>query len=421
MDVFVLNAIIYAVTLIYIYRKRRKTDVYFWLWASYSIIAIMGPICENLRLHETNDVNLGYKVSFIPLVSSYFCTHIILWPFKYFEKWNFNNVNTNRFKIIVYVSSIPFIIASFFLIVETIATFQMGLGVAYELSHEGEMLFEYGGFIDKIRGQSLTYARIFQPFMVIYSFSNIINYSNRKVSIVLLCLSFLPTLLSGIAWGSRGAMFFSVLNILFYFVVFQNYISIKLKRLLLKTGLIIGFLLIVVSVKITNGRSEEGSIVETSAFDNIVRYFGETPLNSYYFYDKIENHPNGLRFFPEITNEDRKYSSIREYVRYWSFRTGCNTALFKGLWLDCYIEFGFIGALIYILLIVMFFYLLFFRHSNKLYSFPFIVFYYSNFAVYGLFSHGFSGRTSHLSFIYLIIITLVISYITHKNTNESFL
>lgn len=415
MDLFVLNAVIYAVTLLYIYRKRKKTDVYFWLWASYTIIAIMGPICMNLKLHETNDVNLGYKVSFIPLISSYLCTHLVLWPFKDFEKGKLININNRKFQSIVYVSSIPFIISSTFLVVESIATFKMGLGVAYELSHEGKMLFEYGGVIDKIRGQSLTYSRVFQPFMVTYSLNCIIdNSKDRKVPIILLCLSFLPTLFSGISWGSRGAMFFSVLDILFYFIVFKDYISIKLKRALLKTGVVLGFLLLIVSVKITDGRSEEGSIIETSAFDNIVRYFGETPLNSYYFYDKIQKHPNGLRFFPEITNEDRKYSSDREYIRYWSSHTGCNTALFKGLWLDCYIEFGFVGAWMYIISIVMFFYMLFFRHSNRFYSLPFIVFYYSNFAVHGLFSHGFSGRTSHLSFIYLVIITLMISHLTHK-------
>ena len=418
MDNLIVNAALYCVTTAYFLYRYRKLNVYTMLWCGYTVFQLCGPFCVRMNLHLTYDVNLGYKIPLHVLLCQYFFTHLLLLPFKNFDprKMELRNINSNVFKIIIYLSLALFAFVDVIRFGELVITASTGFGAAYDTAHDGIDPFQYGPIIGKIRAFGSLYCSMFQPFLALYFFQRLAEKKGMVWwNCFALLVTFLPPILTGAAFGSRGSLFFSFLKIVLYYFLFKDAVPLRIKRIIAAAGLCFVGGLVCASAMITSGRVDDGTIVENSVTSNIIRYFGEPPANNYFYYDKVANHPMGIRFYPEFSDGvESKYSNEREKYSYWSRFTKTNIALFKNFWLDCYVEFGMIGSWIYGVLFLWLWRKIVFRYCYKIYIYPLVCYYYSNIAVFGIFGHGFTGSGTHMMFLYMIVLCLFVKKITRS-------
>ena len=113
----------------------------------------------------------------------------------------------------------------------------------------------------------------------------------------------------------------------------------------------------------------------------------------------------GATFFPEFFNVP-SFDSMLEFFQYWSNITGVPIALFGTIFGDCYIQFGMIGAFVFISIFVYLWRSLLFKYGVT--YIPFVMYYFTTFGIAGLFGYGFYDERKHFLFIILILITFLL-------------
>lgn len=419
MDVFTINAFVYILTTFFIFRKNRKVNVYLLIWIAYTIIAIMGVVCVKTGAHYSGDIQLGENVSVIPYVFVYVTTCLLAYPFKNFDerRLDFSSIaNSGIYRYIPFVM-IVFIIVSCTQGFQAYMTLLLGgLGAAYDDAFNGSLVFDYSdNLLKNINEYGFTIYSLCSPFVIFYYLYKIINKKDRvwgNVCCLIIC--FLPDIFSALSRGSKGALFFTAMNMLFYYIIFKPQFKDKIIRQFKFIGCVVAVLLTIFVVSITMGRLESSGS-SRSETDVIICYLGESMPNiGWEFWDKKINHPYGARFFPELA--DKRMNTDREtQFDYWESKTNVRLRHCKTLWGECYVEFGLMGSSLFILFLFSCWKYIVFRKYSELYMFPLIVYYYQRFVIYGLFNFGFMGYRVHMKFLYLVLFCFLISFVLKKN------
>lgn len=208
-DILLLNAIVYVMTLVFAWRRIKKFNLYILLWIAYSLVALCGYYCVVSDLHYSNDVELGYKVNIAPYIFAYITNLLITSPFY--------NVDVKRIKVahvldigifqqIATFMSLIFtikLVTSIIIIIVIVST--IGMGNAYFMIHEGESVLEPYPLLAKISWITGIIIPVLKPFYVIYYIQRLI-YKRGKVfrNIVFLSIAFLPDFITDISMGSKG-------------------------------------------------------------------------------------------------------------------------------------------------------------------------------------------------------------------------
>lgn len=407
MDVFLCNAIVYILTFLVILIKAKGLNVYVLVWAAYTINAVCGYCCVVMDLHYTHDVTLGYKVSFVPYIFLYLCFHVISYPFYKFNVHHIDvhNLASSRFQKFINLSFFIYIVVSVVRVIEAILISQIGFGEAYEIGAETErraMVFD-NFLLIWISNLGNTFCTITQPILAFYFFYKLSLGKSPLKSIFNLAVVYLPSIAGNIAMSSKGGLFFLSLNILFIFVFFKESLSKKMQNILLLCGFFTGIIFWTLASSIQNGRNYYTNSREETG-ETLLRYMGESQPNlGYYYYGRPMNHPYGQRIIPFFS--PKKFRSYNELNDYWEQYTKVPSPFFKTILGDCNVEFGFVGAIMFILSFVWVWRRYIFRNYQKFYYFPFICCYYQSVAVLGMM--GFS-RGIIESFCMLLLMSLYI-------------
>ena len=242
---------------------------------------------------------------------------------------------------------------------EASISLSMGFGEVYELRHmEGETIFDYSGntILKRLRNIGVILQECTVPIVMLYSIYSLRNGGNKFRLFFLIILCFLPNILDGIGLASRGNIFSVFVKILFFVVLFKNYVTRKTKKYIVIMGLIGTFIMVSYSIIITESRLEDKN--SETPIASIERYFGESfPNLGYSFWDKVHYHPMGERLFPESYGYSRKerFDSTRDYHLFWGNKTKVPILNFKTFFGDLYIEFSVIGALIFVSIFALLF------------------------------------------------------------------
>ncbi|MCD8291072.1 MAG: oligosaccharide repeat unit polymerase, partial [Prevotella sp.] len=162
------------------------------------------------------------------------------------------------------------------------------------------------------------------------------------------------------------------------------------------------FVMAFYSMAITKSRFDMGQHRETPV-ESIARYFGESfPNLGYSFWDKVRWHPMGERLFPEVCESDvsQRFKSVDSSYYYWKLKTHVPILNFKTLFGDLYIEFGVLGALLFVIVLSKLF-SLYMKGQITCYNIA-VAYYY-----FQICSMGFAGIT-RMSGFYLVIIALIL-------------
>ena len=419
MFVFIFNTLIYLLTVFYYLKKDKGWNVFNYLLFYYAIIAAMGAFIFNNGIYQhVFGPKTADEISLIPYILCFASYFILFYPFRKLSKnLHFKMPQIKRLNEIIIIWIILMTAYCVVKFIEATITIQMGFLEVYEMRHmEGETIFEYTDnfFLKRLRNVGVVLQGCTVPIVMLYCVDCLRNKKNLIKVTILFVLSFLPDCLDGIALASRGHLFSVAIKIAFFYVLLKDYLSNKIKKISILMVLLGLFFMGMYSMRITASRFEDSQ--SETPIESIARYFGESfPNLGYSFWNKVQYHPMGERLFPELYGYSKKerFASTSDAQMYWEAKTKVPVLNFKTIFGDLYIEFGSIGA---ILFIIVFSYLFTIFMNGK-------ITYYNigiSYLYFQICSMGFAGITK-MSGLNLIIwlLTFIIGYslkISNNNT-----
>ena len=324
----------------------------------------MGFIVVVTGIYDERFYNINYNnnLTLFPYLCNFFRIFLLLRPFKYIsanESFDvgLDNINVNNIKKLVNFLCLFF---SFYLLIK-LGT--LGEYSKYTLLERREMSIAGESVIDRDNNfilwlilyvYELLHTAIF-PFLlvlvIVYYDKDLI--SKKKMGYIIL-LYFLPPFLSFLLTSNRSGLFWLLMNTTFYFFLFFHNMSKELKITLFRVALAIMIPIAILLILITKVRYEDSN---TSAETGILSYFGESfPNLGTVIYDQVASHTYGMRLFPDYIQLITGYSikadgGLSGYHEFWENYTGVEIPFFKTLFGDLYVEFGTIGAILFVLLL----------------------------------------------------------------------
>lgn len=424
-DYILLNAIVYVITLLIIMMRERHFSVYVLLWSIYTFTAVMGYVILKTDDWDFSNPDFGTTVPFLPYVMAYFSLHLISRPFRGYNEANINYTILKPNKVFDSLCGIMIISYIFLGIVTGIIAYTVantiGFGEAYEMVNDGA---SEGTLLGEALGEGLFFwiyriccwIVIPTPIFILYYLIKM-HYEKNRWSryIFYIFLSQIRPISQALIGGSRGALFFLVFDLIFYFIIFRKIISphFAVKNGLFLVSIIIMFL--VVSVYIISSRLEntQGYVTQDDTRHSIMLYVGQSyPNLGTYYYDKVNHHIYGRRFFPELfsPNTESIYKKMEmSRTEYWNMKMSVPMEKFKTLWGDWYVEFGFWGSIAGLLLLYFLFKIICFNHKYHLFAIPILVYYFEKICMFAFATGtGIAGSDAHKQFYFSLLVSGVL-------------
>lgn len=411
-QVLFLNTILYLIVIFFLYKKEKSINLQIIVFLWYCFISICGVIAVHLKVYYNiygyNGVPENCLLAYTYVCFSFF---ILTSPLK---KISINNLKIENdeyylpkslFKIIIFI-----IIAYFFLKIYEVKTIaSMNFGDIYtQLHEEGKAIITYNNpILIKLSSSGyMIYSALF-PFIVYYLINKILKQNYNKNEILLLVIVALIKVLEPISNASRGGLVLSMFDFLFFLFIFWNKITKKIKIRIFVVSIASIISVFIILMMITSDRvGTESEYI----FNSFVLYLGETfPNITYRYWDHVTYHPMGERLFIL-----RDYGSLGNFFDYWNIKLHINTECFKTLPIDLYIEYGKIGAVLFLIILSSVFKKIINNHGIKIWIVG-LFFWYYQLCVSGAFSFSKRGETNYK--IFLLI--LFFSFYLHLRKNSS--
>ncbi len=351
------NALVYIIWFIITYLKEKTITLYSFLIGIIAVVSILGvyTTATDIWFDVFGYYNLK-SLDIEPYIYTFIGFILFFSPLKDIgNNISFSNrVFTSRgFKL--------FLILWFFLICfytlmrisEMYIALSIGLNEVYEDRHVhgNELIFMQ--YANPIIAKLIRIGELVQnattPVTMFYAVYLLLYHQKVILPLIILILSVMPSIFFAVAIGSRGAMVWGFFKIIFIFLLVKNRLSKKMKRKMIFVLTFALFVVLVNSIITTTGRVNNSESSE-SATSSILRYFGEPfPNAGFLYWNNVKAHPMGKRFFPDYVGFKKDIGSYSDEIfEYWTTYTGVPILNWKILYIDCYIEFGKIGGLIFI-------------------------------------------------------------------------
>lgn len=264
----------------------------------------------------------------------------------------------------------------------------------------------------------ITLIRILSPFIFYFQFSILARKKKKEskvLPIVLIFSSFILTVIPDIESASRGAMYFAIMQLLFFVFIYFKSFTRGVKTVIISA--ITGTLIVLATYSLAISYSRFGDSKEGN--EQIFRYLGEPyPNLCFNVWNKDINHPYGKRYFPRLTTGSGKSFSGREdRFSYWERQVGIPMLNLKTIFGDLYVEFGTIGAFIVVGLWLFLIRFCIHKARGNPLALVVILYYAYDIVVYGLFNNHLSEETLK-EFAYSLILLLAIRYVARKTNKK---
>lgn len=389
MNSLVLNFLLYLITWIFLILKIRRFNLYIFTWTCFTLSSLMSIFAINRGIYYYGVESLVDKLSFQPYVLAYIFNLILCYPLYKFDERKINlkslKLTSSLFSILIKVSFVLCIACSIVKITELAVLNQMNFNDIYSDSVSGEFFWNYSNpILQFLSGLGCSYCVTMAPVFFFYYVSRILNGSNKHMTIICIIITLFPSIIQPILGASRGGIFFSVFRLFIYYFIIRKYLTVKQKRSIELLSIVGVVILFSVSMLITEDRWAKHTQSNTK-YDPVIEYFGEPNLNlGYVMWDNVKEHPMGQRLL-QITPSSYKADNPNLVNQYWSKRTNLQLGLFKSAFGDLYVEFGTLGAFIFIIIYVFIWDKFVFRKYYYYNRLPLVVYYFI-IVIYGLFS-----------------------------------
>ena len=411
MLVLLVNVLMYFMFFLIDFKRTKSLTPYNFLLFFYAIIAMCGYIICDIGVYEYNIID----ISIIPYFYAFLYLLIIIAPLRRYVNlldFNYNKTIYVRFIKFVCICSIvySFLLFLFYLIANTFSYNEL-----YEMKTTEESIRLPNKYLNVLFFTLSRFINTCIPFALLFLFERLRDFGRIK-DLIFLFLIVLPQILFCILVSNRGGIFFSMLTIFFFVLLYFRKLTIKIRKIIIITGISLFLLTSFYSILITSSRVENK--VWTNETESLLHYFGESfpNLGTRLWNLEYINHPYGRREFPIVynfltdSNEQHFYSS-KDRSLYWVSYTKAPVINFLTGFGDLYVEFGLALTILVAFIINRIFNFLYSRY--KYYSVALMCINY-NLAVFGLFN--FKGE-SFLSEIIWCLIIIASFKILNKSKN----
>lgn len=413
MNIFLINFLVYLLSWLFFYKQVNRISLFMIAWSGFTISALMSYFLINYGIYNYS-VDSSASSNIGPLFCVLVTNLIVSLPFKKIDERKIRltdvNIDTPLYKMFVGISMPFFFVVAILKIYEAVVVSSVTTyGDVYSMMHDEDatmMLRDllYGNSILRtISGVGGSYCPTMAPLMIIYFF-NIISRQRKAKYYHILCIiiTLIPTVLQGVSNASRGNLFFSFFQILFYYIIIRNYLGKKIRNIIVFSSVFFLIGILGVSYAITESRVEARKSIY-SAQDDIFIYFGQPMINACYFQDKIKYHPMGKRML-----DIREHAESSSFKDYWNDKTGGQVQLFKTYYGDVFLEFGLLLAFLFIVCYTFLWDKIILKHYQSPMYLPFVWLYF-NTLIYGIFNFKYSIMSTGIWFILLIILCVTIN------------
>lgn len=407
MDVLIYNSILYWITALY-FQKKYGFCLLSFIWFYFAVFSTFGYLLtvDDIYCYIHDEVPVKhYHIE--PYIYTYITFLAITVPLRRYNPFSIKvpiHIFNDR-KILHTIEVCNYIAISYVMVklIQIYFVASMGFGNMHDF--DGDKIgILYPGAI----------GWILRPFNLIGRMNNMIvmpiiifivlkgytcGYYNKSYTLKHVVPYILGTTLMGFVGGSRGAMFFGIMTVSYFYVLFFNSLDKKFKRKINISLLLIAVIVVFVVLNITFQR-QSNSGTEMLAYYGILDYLGMMFPNIEYKIWGHVTHPMGARLFPSLVG------TIPHDPDYW-FDT-CNIWgwLFPTLWGALYTEFGVIITMILVGSYYMVLRRYFKKKTYRIYDVPVVLFVYT-FA----FSSIFNLALTDSDYISFLLILLLVQYI----------
>ena len=377
----IINFILYFFTFLYLYRKEGGFTINSCCFLYISIVALLGVMIYDSEYYMWGKFNIYVnhtrnQMSIVPLFFLYVGFMIYYSAIKDINSKDIVKiipVKTWVENTIYYINILLFVI--------TILSYK---DAAFNVT---DYLDAYNGDVSDIKvgnglgrlglwsmiiSTGLSTSQVLLPFYLLAKNEK----KNYVKSGIFLSLYFFSAFIKGSAIGSRGVLFFAIVNLIFAFIFFRHFLDKRIVRTLTVIFVYVGFLLGSVAILISQDRFGDDFILR------ICSYFGE-PFN---------NFPLIYWDYPEFLHGNYLLSSMNLVeLRY--LKVG--TFYFKTLPGALYIDFGVIGAILFLMIYALFFKKILGKVSSIITMEKLLIYFYFflglEFGVFSFSVYGWSG------------------------------
>jgi oligosaccharide repeat unit polymerase len=351
-SILIFNLSLYLIPFIFLLIKDRGITLRTFLFGFISFNALCSVYTWYNGIYLDFSKRLFYnELTIAPVLLIWLSLFLVFYPIFKFKELEIENIELparGKIKFIVFIGMALGFLLILLMILPVLRGITSGFGELYIDAKSGEALFS-----GKVYKLFHIYSFIQIPLMLYWGYYISFIKESKIFSILLFIAAFLPSIIYGIGGASRGMLFFRFIDAFVIVLIFRKFISHKLLKLV-KIGFVIFIgLLMFVSIIITKDRFGEGDII----FKIIAQYFGESYINAnIHFYGNLKSPLLGERMFPDFYEFFSGHSVQSFFSKYeaWSYYTekvGVYIHYFKTLPIDFYIEFGVIGAVVFIFIL----------------------------------------------------------------------
>ena len=391
------------------------------VWSGYTLSALMSCFAVVNNLYYSS-IDFTYQTTCIAPLFFLLTTNLIIsLPFRKIDerKIELTRINTDLpiYKAFVYFSLFFFFIISIMKIYEATAIQTVSsYSDVYQMMNDGDStkmlrdLLYTNSFLRTLSGIGGSYCPTMAPLIIIYLFNKVIKKRELKIETVFcFIITLIPVVLHGVTNASRGGIFFEMFQLLFFYMIIRPYLKKKIRKIFLIGSILVLTLFWGISYAITESRLEtrQGSY---TAYEEIMIYFGQPMLNVCYYQDKIKYHPMGKRFL-----DIREGGENQTFKDYWNNKTGAQVQIFKTYYGDVYLEFGLVGAFLFVILYTSAWNSVVLKKYRQPLFIPFVWYYFLT-LIFGVFDFK---NLFNIYSIWLFILILLCIYISSKSNFQS--
>lgn len=414
------NFLLYAFVLYQDWRKERKLTLYSFLLLVFAMFAFMGWYTYFTGTYQNVFGEQDeYKFSFLPYIFAFACILLMVRPLKGFT-FDLSKIAMPSPKVMKWLNAACFVLMLLYVYMAVRLQAQKSLFQTYAEMYgdaaAGDVETFGNGLLDFVYGKLTMLSRVL-PLFVYFSQFNYIRqgrsvFLHMGLVVAMLLLQVVPMVFT----ANRGGMFFTVFLVIAYAVYFWPVLTKAGRRFLVvgatSVALILGPLVWAISL------SRGGDDVSDAFEELVLRYIGEPfPNLGFAIWEQPMNHPYGERFFPSLLSTDTALDNLdagrSNYFNYWEGRVGISVMNFKTIFGDLYIEFGLVGAFIFIFLL-QWLAMYYRRHYSESIFDLILVFFYVFTCLYAVFDCYWGREQTWKDLIYIIIIIRLLDWLFIK-------
>ena len=401
---YIVNAVVYCLIALYIYRSKWKGRLPAFLIAClFAISSVCSVLYYDSSLYSMLTERMSYGVSITSLGYLLIGFLIYLYPLTKADISNMEEIPeyplVTKFAIFLGLLSIlPFIEN----MTRLLSTSVMDMAMAYEdnLTEAADTRSHFS-FLGRMCNGVTSWFSYFTPVLSFYMLAT----RQKTHWIILSFVALVNPMIPEFFHGGRGALFHLFCTLALNFIIFRKYFSEKVLSVVTKVGVVAGAGIALFLVAMSVARASGDDDI---ALQQVYRYLGESFVNFSEAGWYVTNHTGGHSIFNGTghtwLSDLSEYFESRDYTTLGNI-TGVRMYVYYTVFGDYFFDFGIIGGILFNLMLALI-YMKYAKEGVSTISAIIILNMYAKIGFNGIYCFAYMNRTEFVLFTFLCLFAL---------------